>query len=99
MVFAAFLAVGAAAGSIWYMQPARGEVCNQLTPLTVLATIAAFLMSICFRLMARYKKKSQRWFLAFCLLVAAATLISDFRYVRHYRDLCDSMGPQVQQLH
>lgn len=98
MVFAAVLALGVAAGSIWYMQPARGMVCHTLTPLTVLATIAAFLMSICFRLMSRFKQKVQRWFLFFCLLIAGATLFSDFRYVRHYRDMCDQMGPQLQQL-
>jgi len=67
------------------MWPGPGIDCNRLAPLTILATLAAFLMSICFRQMARHKERSQRWFLGVCLLIAAATLFSDFRYVRRYR--------------
>jgi hypothetical protein len=73
-----------------------GIDCNHLAPLTVLATIAAFLMSICFRQMAKHKERSQRWFLAVCLLIAAVTLFSDFRYVRRNRDLCDSVQQQLR---
>jgi hypothetical protein len=78
------------------MRPRGGIDCNHLAPLTVLATIAAFLMSICFRQMAKHKERSQRWFLAACLLIAAATLFADFRYVRHYRGICDSLGQQLR---
>ncbi len=53
-------------------------------------------MSICFRQMARHKDRSQRWFLAVCLLIAAATLFSDFRYVRRYREICDSVQQQLR---
>jgi hypothetical protein len=53
-------------------------------------------MSICFRQMARHKERSQRWFLAVCLLIAAVTLFSDFRYVRRYRELCDSIQQQLK---
>jgi hypothetical protein len=73
------------------MRPGSGIDCNRLAPLTVLATIAAFLISICFRQMARHKERSQRWFLLVCLLIAAAALFSDFRYVRHYRGICDEV--------
>ncbi len=66
-------------------------------PLTVLATLAAFLMSICFRQMAKHKERSQRWFLAVCLLIAAITLFADFRYVRRYRGLCDSIQQQFHR--
>jgi hypothetical protein len=74
------------------MRPEPGIDCNRLAPLTVLATIAAFLISICFRQMATHKERSQRWFLLVCLLVAAAALFSDFRYVRRYRGICDSLS-------
>jgi hypothetical protein len=77
------------------MRP-EGIDCNHLAPLTVLATIAAFLMSICFRQMAKHKERSQRWFLVVCLLIAAVTLFSDFRYVRRNRDLCDSVQQQLR---
>jgi hypothetical protein len=89
------MVIGVAGASVWYMKPAAGIDCNKLAPLTVLATVAAFLISICFRLMARHKEKSQRWFLFVFVLIAAATLFSDFRYVRRYRDVCDSVGSQM----
>jgi hypothetical protein len=83
--------VGAFLASAWFMRPAAGIDCNRLAPLTVLATTAAFLMAICFRQMGRHKDRLQRWFLLVCLLLAAATLFSDFRYVRQYRGICDSV--------
>jgi hypothetical protein len=54
-------------------------------------------MSICFRQMAKHKERSQRWFLAACLLIAAITLFADFRYVRRYRGLCDSIQQQFHR--
>jgi hypothetical protein len=92
----AILILGAAGASWWFMRPGRGIDCNRLAPLTILATLAAFLMSICFRQMARHKEQSQRWFLTVCLLVAAATLFSDFRYVRRYREICDAVQQQFR---
>ena len=89
--------MGVLLASVWFMRPGTGIDCNRLAPLTVLATIAAFLMSICFRQMAKHKERSQRWFLLVCLLIAAATLFSDFRYVRRYRGICDSVE-QLQRV-
>jgi hypothetical protein len=85
------------AASVWFMRPAAGIDCNRLAPLTVLATIAAFLMAICFRQMGQHKEKSQRWFLLVCLLIAAVALFSDFRYVRRYRGICDEVE-QMQRM-
>jgi len=89
--------VGALVASAWFVRQGSGIDCNRLAPLTVLATIAAFLMAICFRQMGQHKEKSQRWFLLVCLLIAAATLFTDFRYVRRYRGLCDSIE-QMQRV-
>jgi hypothetical protein len=86
--------MGALAASAWFMRPAAGIDCNRLAPLTVLATVAAFLMAICFRQMGQHKEKSLRWYLLVCLLIAATALFTDFRYVRRYRDICD----EVQQM-
>jgi hypothetical protein len=80
------------------MRPGPGIDCNRLAPLTILAMLAAFLMSICFRQMARHNERSQRWFLLVWLIIAAATLFSDFRYVRHYRDICDSVQQQMRPM-
>lgn len=77
------------------MGPAHGINCNHLMPLTVLATLAAFLMALCFRLMGQHTDRTQRWFLAGCLLLAAITLFSNFRYVRRYRGVCTSLQQQI----
>jgi hypothetical protein len=95
----AVLALATAGAAAWFMRPGRGIDCNRLAPLTILATVAAFVMSICFRQMARYKERSQRWFLAVCLLIAAVTLFSSFRYVRRYREICDSIQQQMRISH
>jgi uncharacterized membrane protein YfcA len=92
----AILALAAAGASWWFMRAGPGIDCNRLAPLTILAMLAAFLMSICFRQMARHKERSERWFLALCLLIAAATLFSDFRYVRRYREICDTVQQQLR---
>ncbi|MGB7188807.1 MAG: hypothetical protein WBD10_01595 [Acidobacteriaceae bacterium] len=83
--------------SAWFTRPGSGIDCGRLAPLTVLATIAAFLMAICFRQMAQYRERSQRWLLAGCLLLAALSLFTDFRYVRRYRGICDSVQ-QMQRM-
>jgi hypothetical protein len=46
--------------------------------------------------MGRYPDKRSRWFLVVCLLIAAATLFADFRYVRRYRNFCDELQQQMQ---
>lgn len=71
--------------------------CDSLAPLTVLATLAAFIISICFRQMGRYPDKRDRWILLVWLLIAAGTLFADFRYVRKYRAFCDQLQQQIRQ--
>ena len=91
-----FLTLLAAVASAWMiLQPVID--CNRLAPLTVLATLTAFLISICFRQMGRYPDKRSRSILLVFLIVAAATLFEDFRYVRHYRDFCDQLQQQMRQ--
>jgi hypothetical protein len=97
LVLIAVLTVAAAAGSWWYMHPGPVIDCNRLAPLTILATLACFLIAMCFRQMGRHKDRAQRWFLLVWILVAAATLFADFRYVRRYRDVCDSLQQQMRQ--
>jgi hypothetical protein len=89
--------MGALAASAWFVRPGSGIDCNRLAPLTVLATLGAFLMAICFRQMGQHKEKAQRWFLVACLVMAAMALFTDFRYVRRYRGLCDEMQ-QMQRV-
>lgn len=90
--------MAAAGASWWYLRPGPAIYCNGLAPLTILATVSAFIMAIIFRQMARHPDRSHRWFLTIWLVIAAATLFADFRYVRRYRDVCDSLQQQIQPL-
>ncbi len=80
------------------MRPGAVIDCNRLPPLTILATLAAFNMAIIFRQMGRHPEGLHRWFLLIWLVIAAATLFADFRYVRRYRGVCDSLQQQMQPL-
>ena len=91
----AALALLAAGGSWWMILRSSGIDCNELAPLTVLATLAAFLISVCFRLMGRTADRRRRWILLGCLLIAAATIFTNFRFVRHYRGFCEDLRQQM----
>jgi hypothetical protein len=95
------LATGAVAlitaGISWWLVASPGVQCDSLAPLTVLATLAAFVISICFRQMGRFPARASRLFLLGCILVAAATLFTDFRYVRGNRGFCDQLRQQLTQ--
>ncbi|MBV8630688.1 MAG: hypothetical protein JOZ83_07175 [Silvibacterium sp.] len=97
LVAVAVLTLVAAGASWWYMRPGPAIDCNRMPPLAILATLAAFLIAIVFRHMARYPERAHRWFLTVWLFVAAATLFADFRYVRRYRVICRSLQQQFQQ--
>jgi uncharacterized membrane protein YfcA len=89
------LVVATAAGSVWLMARSRAIECSSLAPLTVLATLAAFLISVCFRQMGRYPDRRSRWLLFAFLLLAAATLFTGFRYVRRNRGFCNELRRQI----
>lgn len=81
----------------WFIYHSPAIYCDSLAPLTILATLAAFLMSIAFRLMGRFPAKRDRWFLFACVLIAGSTLFVNFRYVRKYRTFCDQLRQQIRQ--
>lgn len=93
----AALALLTAGGSWWMMLRSSGIDCNELAPLTVLATLAAFLISVCFRLMGRYTDRRSRSILLVCMTIAAATIFTNFRFVRHYRGFCENLRQQMPQ--
>jgi hypothetical protein len=97
LLITAAIALIAAGASAWMMLRSAAIQCNSLAPLTVLATLAAFLISICLRQMGRYPDRRARLFLLGCLVIAAATLFADFRFVRRYRDFCDSLQQEMRQ--
>lgn len=96
ILITAVLVLLTAGGSAYLMARSRGIECDTLAPLTVLATLAAFLISVCFRQMGRYPGRRSRWFLVACLVVAGATLFTDFRYVRRNRGFCNELHQQMQ---
>jgi len=87
----------AAGASAWLIGWGPAIHCDALAPLTVLATLAAFIISICFRQMNRYPVRASRWFLFGCLLIAGATLFTDFRFVRQYRGFCNQLQQNLRQ--
>lgn len=91
------MAMLCAIASGWLMWHSAAIHCDALAPLTVLATLAAFLISVCFRQMGRFQERRSRWFLFGCLLLAGATLFADFRFVRRYRGFCDQLRQQIRQ--
>ena len=97
LLVTAFIALIAAGASAWLILRQAAIHCDSLAPLTVLATLAAFLISICFRQMGRFTDRRSRLFLLACMLVAAATLFADFRFVRRYRDFCDQLQQEMRQ--
>lgn len=97
LIITGVLVIFTACASIWLMRSSVAIECDPLAPLTVLATLSAFLISVCFRLMGRFSDRRSRWVLAVCLLIAAATLFTDFRYVRRYRGFCGNLRQQMRQ--
>jgi hypothetical protein len=90
------LALVTAGASAWLVAGTGAIHCDSLAPLTVLATLAAFIISICFGQISRYPHRGARWLLFGCLLLAGATLFTDFRFVRRYRGFCNQLRQQIR---
>jgi multidrug transporter EmrE-like cation transporter len=80
--------------SAWYLLAAIAP-CQNLTALTIFATLSAFLISVCLRQMGRHPVRHIRLYLLGCLVVAAITLVVDFHYVRSRHAECGT--PQWMQ--
>jgi hypothetical protein len=91
------IALFTAGASAWLILESEVH-CDSLAPLTVLATLAAFIISICFRQMGRFPDQRSRWILLVWMIVAAGTLFADFRYVRKYRAFCDQLQQQMHRV-
>jgi len=87
LYFSGLLALLFAGASVWYLFSAITP-CQNLTVLTILATLSAFLISVCLRQMSRYPQRPIRFYLLGCIAVAATTLIVDFHYVHSRRAAC-----------
>lgn len=85
-----------AGASVWVIDSTAAIHCDDLAPLTVLATLSAFIIAICFRQINRYPHRGARWLLLACLLLAGAALFTDFRFVRKYRGFCIQLRQQIR---
>jgi hypothetical protein len=90
------MAAGVALGSAWILATASHDYCAERPRLTVLATLAAFLIALCFRQLGSAVTKADRWLIVGCLLVAGLTLFVDARAVVRYRGFCQAARPANQ---
>ncbi|MBW4026883.1 hypothetical protein [Acidipila rosea] len=67
-----------------------GLYCDRLASVTVLAMLAAFLMALSFRLLA----KQRHFTILVALAIAALCLFADARFVIHYRGICHDLQRQ-----
>lgn len=89
------LAVLAGMGSTALLLSPQHTPCEQRAPLTVLAMLAAFVIALCIRQFAGAISRAARIILITALLMAAACLFADARFVLQYRDLCNAPLPAV----
>jgi membrane protein implicated in regulation of membrane protease activity len=68
-----------------------------MAPLTVLATLAAFVMALSFRLLARVNTASRKWQLVAALIISAITIFIDARFVKTHRQFCQQLEQQMDQ--
>ena|SRR5450432_2030005 len=92
------LAVAVAIASGWTILTSVHTYCEERPRLTVLATLAGFLIALCFRQLGRAKTGAQRWLLAVCLVVAGCTLFADARVVIAYNRVCAQTEQDLRDL-
>ena len=92
------LSVSLAGASVWLAVSGSGIYCDRLPSLTICATLAAFIIALCFRQLARVASRTHAWILSISLMIAAATLFADARYVLKYRGFCSQMQEQIRQM-
>ena len=91
------IAILIAAASIWLVYNANAVFCEHLPAMTILATLAAFVMALCFRLLARANTRPQTIQLIATLIIAGLTLFCNARFVLKYRGFCTDLEKQIQQ--
>ena len=93
------LSVLTAAASAWLARNSGGIYCDRLPSMTICATLAAFVIALCFKQVPKAVANAQKWLLAGAIFVAAVTLFADARFVLRYRGLCSQLQEQIRQMH
>jgi hypothetical protein len=92
------LALIISAASAWMGFQANGIYCDRLPSLTIMATLAAFVIALCFRLLARAATRLQKTQIGIALLIAAGTLFADAHFVLKYRGICGQLQQQMLRM-
>jgi membrane protein implicated in regulation of membrane protease activity len=71
--------------------------CDRMAPLTVLATLSAFVMALCFRLLGQAVTPARKWQLVAALAISALTIFIDARFVKTHRQFCRQLEQQIEQ--
>lgn len=95
---ALIISVMIAAASAWLAFTSGGISCDRLPSMTILATLAAFAIALCFRQAPRTAARAQKSLLAVAILIAAVTLFADARFVLKYRGVCSQLQDQMRQM-
>lgn len=83
--------------SAWLIFGSNVIDCDRLAPLTILATLTAFIIALCFRLLSRANHRADTWQLTFCLILAAVTLFANVSFVKTHRSVCQQLQQQMNQ--
>lgn len=89
------LAVLVGIGSAALLFDLQHMPCEQRAPLTVLATLAAFVIAFCVRQFSGTPSRSSRNVILAALFIAAACLFADARFVLEYRGICNAPLPAI----
>ena len=89
------LAVLVGLGSAALLLDLQHMPCEQRAPLTVLATLAAFMIAFCVRQFSASLSRTSRNVLLAALFIAAASLFADARFVLQYRGICSAPLPSI----
>ena len=84
------LAVLVAIASVTLLLNLQHTPCEQRAPLTVVATLAAFVIALCLRSFTTVNTRGSRYSLIVALLIASACLFADARFVIQYRAICNA---------
>lgn len=82
-------------GSATLLMNPHSMPCEQRAPLTVMATLAAFVIAFCIRQFGSGQSgspisRTSNILLIAALLIAAICLFADARFVLEYRDICNA---------
>ena len=84
-----------ALGSATLLMNSRHMPCEQRAPLTVMATLGAFVMAFCFRQFGEGVSRSTRNLLIVALLITAVCVFADAQFVLQYRTVCNAPLPTM----